>query len=473
MNEKLKYEVAFVVCCLCQIDALSGDESVSSFLHNGSWNSSLVRSLFPTFLAQEILTIPISHSMAEDSRYWQYHPKIKYLVRNGYKLEIGFFDSHSHSSESQSKSWWKHLWAMSLPPKGLLLNHKPKSVAAIAQESISCKNASRIVSCCYFEGRQSLFFLGYAMSAYILVNIRQVFNAMQMSVHLQAEKRQRYGLLQCLCHSTCHALFWFHEAMICWKGTMFLPFLKTVKNLGIIDVFIWMEKMLCRKDLEKFAMRTWAIWKERMRISLGPDHLHANISVEWSGTMLSEFHRARESVLICSKEHTSMPQARWSKPPSNQLHLDVDAALNTHTNNYAVGGVVRDHVGNLILAFGMKIPKPVSVTYGELMALREVLRLIVKRGMDINEVYTDSFLAAQAVARPKEDYSYIGAIATEVKNILQCRSNIKLKHFRRSATSVAHKLASFTISSPSSFVWELGNFPFWLVKLVNDDVSIS
>ncbi|XP_073124834.1 uncharacterized protein [Henckelia pumila] len=112
---------------------------------------------------------------------------------------------------------------------------------------------------------------------------------------------------------------------------------------------------------------------------------------------------------LCSSGH------RWTKPAVNRVRLEVDAAYNENTGTYAIGGVVRDHEGNLIMAFERKIGKPPLVVYAELLAFHEGMKLMRDRQLVIHEFTTDSLLTMQAVTYPEENFSYIGAIATDVR----------------------------------------------------------
>ncbi|XP_073153943.1 uncharacterized protein [Henckelia pumila] len=232
-----------------------------------------------------------------------------------------------------------------------------------------------------------------------------------------------------------------------------------------------MKKVLSLKEFEDFAIRTWAVWKERMKLCHGNCKKLNIMDVEWSGLLLSEYQAARVSLMINKSDECATSSVRWSKPMINHLRLDVDAVFQEHTNNYSVGGVLRNHEGQVVLAFGLKITKPPSVVFGELITIKEGLGLVRDKGLEVQDVYSDSLLAVQAVVNPKENYSYIGAIAKEVKKLLNYRHSIKLRNCRRSANIIAHKLAVFAISSPFSFVWEAGMFFFWLVNLVIDDLN--
>ncbi|XP_073307113.1 uncharacterized protein [Primulina huaijiensis] len=160
----------------------------------------------------------------------------------------------------------------------------------------------------------------------------------------------------------------------------------------------------------------------------------------------------------------------WVAPPENKLRLDVDAAYNEDFNKYAIGGVVRNHERQPVLAFGKKIDKPQSIKCDELLAIEGGLQIAQFHDLPIRQVTSDSLLAVQAITKPEENISYVGSIATDIRNFLESQSNITLSYIRRSANVVAHSIAAFSISSSSHFVWETGDFPFWLIHLVTKDI---
>lgn len=166
-------------------------------MQDQNWNINLVQNLFPHYIAQEILAIPISTDLRQDSRYWIHDPKGKYSVRDDYKLDIGFFDSPRFCFELQVSKTWKLLWSLTLPPKVRI-----------------------------FWWR-------------VLHNIIPT-EANLKSHHVPIQESCK------LCHfhadTTCHVLFWCDESKKRWKGTIFKPILKQDRNMDIMDVFNWMKK---------------------------------------------------------------------------------------------------------------------------------------------------------------------------------------------------------------------------------------
>lgn len=79
-------------------------DTVSVLMLRGAWNETLVLNNFPSYLAQEILHIPLSSAQSIDSRFWTFDPKGKYTVRDGYKVDIGFYDTPRNFSMMHSNN---------------------------------------------------------------------------------------------------------------------------------------------------------------------------------------------------------------------------------------------------------------------------------------------------------------------------------------------------------------------------------
>ncbi|XP_075500174.1 uncharacterized protein LOC142538760 [Primulina tabacum] len=244
----------------------------------------------------------------------------------------------------------------------------------------------------------------------------------------------------------------------CWNGTSFWPTLK--RNLSKID-------------FERFVVRAWATWNERLSLVHKKKEFVGGTNSDWSEIFLTDFHLARKSLYSAAGEIKCLSPATWMGPPEDKLRFDVDAAYNEGSNSFAIGGVVRNHEGQPVMAFGRKIDKPQSVTYAEFLAIEGGLQISIERNLPIHQMTSDSFLVVQAVISLEENFSYVGSKAKDIRILMDSHSITHLSHVRRSANVVAHFIAAFASSSPSHFVWEVGDFPLWLIHLVTKDLFTS
>ncbi|XP_075481264.1 uncharacterized protein LOC142521977 [Primulina tabacum] len=229
-----------------------------------------------------------------------------------------------------------------------------------------------------------------------------------------------------------------------------------------------MKDKLSRMDFELFAINTYAMWRERLNLVHNQGTLGKRFNVNWSD---EEAQRLR--LLNGKIDKAGNSPKTWTAPQINELRMNVDAAYNVNLNSFAVGGVVRNHEGQPLIAFGMKIRKPASIVYGELAAIDIGMKIANDHNLFINQITSDSLLTVQAVTHIDEDLSYVGTYAQYIRRSLSEHNGATLNHIRRTANAVADSLASFAISHPTSFIWKPGNFPYWFVKLVTKDISQS
>lgn len=78
--------------------------------------------------------------------------------------------------------------------------------------------------------------------------------------------------------------------------------------------------------------------------------------------------------------------------------------MNHDKNLYGTGGVIRNFKGEVSLAFSKSIWKPPSVLEGELLAIREGLKMVDSRNIDLSP-------AVQAVTQPHDNLNYSGVLA--------------------------------------------------------------
>ncbi|XP_073121298.1 uncharacterized protein [Henckelia pumila] len=264
------------------------------------------------------LSIPLSQSRTQDLRFWIFDAKGNYSVKDGYKAEIGFFDSPQSSSALISTKWWQFIWVLSIPPK------------------------------------VRIFWW------------RVLNNMIPTEANLRAHHVPVIGFCP-LCHfhndSTTHALFFCLMVKSSWKITEFWHLLKQERNLDTWDLIHLMRANLKTLQFEMFAVCSWAIWTERNRL------LHDKDS-----------------------------------------RTDAAAAYIDNTNEFAIGGVIRNHEGQPILVFGRRIRKLTSILYAKLEAIYVGLIISGDNNLQIHLISSDSLLAVQSVTCSEGNWSYADTI---------------------------------------------------------------
>lgn len=123
-----------------------------------------------------------------------------------------------------------------------------------------------------------------------------------------------------------------------------------------------------------------------------------------------------------------------------------------------------------VAALASPIRNPNSVTGGELTALIHGLKLCKSCELANFWIYSDSVEAVRAVNESAELLGPFGILVSSIRDLVSECGGLGLKHMRRNANSVAHKVArfAFSLSSPSS--WFCVGFPQWLKDLVSKDL---
>ena len=83
---------------------------------NGSWNYSLIDSLFDKEEANQILSIPVSLGV-KDRLIWHFNSSGEYSVKSGYWNAIRLQGRGQVSSSEVTTLWWRTLWGLAVPPK--------------------------------------------------------------------------------------------------------------------------------------------------------------------------------------------------------------------------------------------------------------------------------------------------------------------------------------------------------------------
>ena len=103
-----------------------GYPMVSSLIDFGTkwWKADLVRSLFLPFEACEILKIPLSYNLPDDSLIWIGNKRGVFAVKSVYHIASGLVDSTEVgecSASASNSQFWKRIWSQKVPQKVKIL----------------------------------------------------------------------------------------------------------------------------------------------------------------------------------------------------------------------------------------------------------------------------------------------------------------------------------------------------------------
>ncbi|XP_073128884.1 uncharacterized protein [Henckelia pumila] len=214
----------------------------------------------------------------------------------------------------------------------------------------------------------------------------------------------------------------------------------------------------------------WAIWQEICKRVHNQLNQWTEINIDWVSSLLNSFHCANTKCGLQANTAARIHgETSWRPPSPGQLRLDVDASFNHLNNSSSVGAVVRDINGFVWGAKAKIIRCPSSVVSAELEAIRFGMDFCSLQGFTNVCIFSDSLLAIRAVETQSENLGPEGAVAMEIRSLLESPKFVSIRHMRRSANRVAHFLAQKVCGSVLSFEYSIGSIPQWLADLVKLD----
>ena len=89
----------------------------------------------------------------------------------------------------------------------------------------------------------------------------------------------------------------------------------------------------------------------------------------------------QQQVSKLPKQQTHAKEVKWTPPDLNSFKTNFDGAMFTNTGEACLGVVIRNHVGEIIVALSEKILQPPSVTCLELLATRQAAIFVHEVGL--------------------------------------------------------------------------------------------
>lgn len=123
------------------------------------------------------------------------------------------------------------------------------------------------------------------------------------------------------------------------------------------------------------------------------------------------------------------------------MKINVDAAVTVGQNWFALGMVVRNHLGQYITGRMMKFSGEVLVVEAEMIGILEALSWANDSIPGRVIVESDSLISVQAVQQDKENLLEVGDITQQCRDLLQSNDRFSLRFVRNQANRVAHCMA--------------------------------
>jgi ribonuclease HI len=139
-----------------------------------------------------------------------------------------------------------------------------------------------------------------------------------------------------------------------------------------------------------------------------------------------------------TRRDTNFSVQRWSLPPEDMVHINVDAAM--FTSSHRIGVVIRNHLGECLAACGELFDEVTASELAEALVLRRALSLADDEGICKLVVVSDCLSAIQRIQSTAMDRRLVGVVIQDIKELAN-NTNIYFSHVRRQCNESAHILA--------------------------------
>jgi ribonuclease HI len=174
---------------------------------------------------------------------------------------------------------------------------------------------------------------------------------------------------------------------------------------------------------------------------------------EWLAIKSGPRHEAQRV-----KEHWLPPDDGWHK-------VNADGAYKASLGSGGCGVVIRDHKGVFVAAECHFLPSVSDPERVELLACKRALVLARRKGIRRVCLETDCLSAVAKIKSSELDRSFHGPLVEEIKELLKMFADHKVRHARRDANGVAHKLASAGCGNNLCNTWMVSP-PEFIVSLL-------
>ncbi|KAK1646917.1 hypothetical protein QYE76_064722 [Lolium multiflorum] len=143
----------------------------------------------------------------------------------------------------------------------------------------------------------------------------------------------------------------------------------------------------------------------------------------------------------------------WWGEDENKRKVNVDASYCHVSGEAAVGAVVRNHQGQIIVASSKVIEKCQDPEEAEACAILEGLMLAIDNNLEPNSVESDCANAVSNVHRNTGKHSRAWVVYNNIESVSLLIPACKVVKIGRSANQVAHDFAALARKSGESKVW--------------------
>ncbi|XP_050231894.1 uncharacterized protein LOC126680759 [Mercurialis annua] len=380
---------------------------------DGRWKMDTIRELFFPGDADQIINMPLPRTPQVDILRWHYDKKGLYTVRSGYRMAMTMEDHPTSSNSDTFSSWWKFLWALSIPSKIKIFLMK-----------------------CY--------------NGWLPVKLNLLKRGMQID--------EMCPVCSKCAESTLHSLWLCPAAKDIWKSWALYCHIKPHISMNLQEWFLQVRNSIKKEDFMIFSVVLWLIWNNRNGILFGNHVKPAHQVLQWASALVTDFANARaEEMNLCSFGSSGLRKDmddRWVPPRAGLYCVNVDAAFGKGNGGVGTGVIIRDWLGNVKASATYKHEQNVEVCLGEAIAICDGITLAKEANLTPFEVRSDAKVVVDYFNISDLPCNDVSLVVQDCLTLMADNCCVGISFSSRKSNSVAHYLARLALTTHSSYsVW--------------------
>jgi hypothetical protein len=195
---------------------------------------------------------------------------------------------------------------------------------------------------------------------------------------------------------------------------------------------------ICRladRDLAgRFATLAWSLWQNRNNKVWQDDHENGRRLGVMAFQHWMDWKQVQQTrSYVAGTENQQHHEATWQKPPVGWLKCNTDAGFHNGANKTSAGWILRNYMGNFVLAGTVWYQGKWSIIEGEAMAILEAMRVMEQNGITHVIFESDSKNVVEAIHSLRTGISEFSSIICNIRNVLAFNPNFVVKVIKRQA----------------------------------------
>ena len=236
------------------------------------------------------------------------------------------------------------------------------------------------------------------------------------------------------------------------------------------DLFRFAISVLSKSELVSVLMISHRIWQARNEEIFQSKFIPASILFSQLKSSIEEW----KSINVRPPNlPTSVDVHKWIAPLPPYLKLNVNAALDEMHGIRVMGAVLRNEMGELMIAVSKGLRGNFSVKTAEVYAAALGLQVMYQSGFHTFDIIlkSDALSVISDLTKDHENWSVEGMLNHKVKNMFHLFHSVICTYCPRKCNQAVHRLARNTLLFLAFQVW-VEEGPQWLSEVLLQDVSI-